>query len=125
MRSPTILFPVAISIVMAGPAAGGDCPAAGRDGRLAYLAAAPSCQQAALRFKRCAIGARLDGELALRVEEVCGKAFLSRLRGEDRAGDEAAIDACNAPNAKKLGGIYRSIAAHCRVGVMAKYANGH
>ena len=122
MRLLIILF---VAAGLAGRAFAGDCPAAGGDGRRAFVARAPSCEKAARRFKGCAIGARLDGVLALGVEGVCDKAYLSRLRGRERAAYRAAIEACNAPYAKKQGSIYRSSAAHCRVDIMAKYARGH
>ncbi|MFZ1109819.1 MAG: hypothetical protein WAN43_15910 [Rhodomicrobium sp.] len=125
MRLPAILFFIASSLAIALPAAARDCPAAGREEKLAFVAAAPSCQEAARRFRRCAIGARLDGDLALRVNDVCEKAWLSHLRGPKRAAYEAAIGACNAPYAARQGSMSRSAAAHCRVDVMAEYAKGH
>ncbi len=112
-------------LVLTGAAHAGDCPAAGRETKFELIANAPSCQEAARLFKLCAVGASLDGELALRVSEVCEKSFLTGLPGKEREAYEAAIDACNAPYAGKRGTMYRSVAAHCRVDVMARFAKGH
>ncbi|MGO9543808.1 MAG: hypothetical protein ACLPPF_03325 [Rhodomicrobium sp.] len=103
----------------------GECPAAGREAKFELIASAPSCQEAARLFKLCAVGASFDGELALRVDRVCEKSFLSGLPGKEREAYEAAIDSCNAPYAKKRGSIYRSVAARCRVDVMLQFAKGH
>jgi len=76
-------------------------------------------------FNRCAIGASLDGRLALSVMKVCEKTSLYRMSAKEREAYNAAIDACNAPYVMKRGTIYRSVAAHCRVDVMAEYAKRH
>jgi hypothetical protein len=73
-------------------------------------------------FNRCTIGATLDARLALSVTAVCEKTSLSRMSAKERKAYNAAIDACNAPYVMKRGTMYRSVAAHCRVDVMAKYA---
>jgi len=112
-----------ICALAATPAFARDCPAAGGDERRAVIAKAPSCQEAARLFKLCAIGATLDGELAAAVEEVCEKP-LATLPEEKREAYEAAIEACNAPYARKRGSLYRSLAAWCRVDAMASYAEG-
>lgn len=106
------------------PASAGGCPVAGRDEKLALLAKVRSCNEAAALFKRCAIGASLDAMLTVPVEEVCERSRLVNLSPEERKAYEAAIHDCNAPYVRKRGTIYRSIAAHCRVEVMAKYATG-
>src|SRR5215469_6133894 len=89
------------------------CPVTGGDARRAIIARAPSCQDAVRLFKRCAIGANLDGWLALSVMKVCEKSSLARMPAKERAAYEAAIDGCNRPYALKRGTIYRSVAAHC------------
>jgi hypothetical protein len=68
-------------------------PAAGREPRLLLIDTAPTCQEAARLFRLCAIGATLDGELALSVEKVCKRSFLAQLLGKVREAYQAAIDA--------------------------------
>ena len=113
---------LAICSLAAMPALAGDCPAGGRQEKLALIAKAPSCQEAARLFKLCAIGARLDGELAASANEVCEKTSFAKMTKKKREAYEAAISACNAPYAKKRGSINRSAAARCRVDVMEDYS---
>jgi hypothetical protein len=101
-----------------------DCPVAGGETKLSLIASAQTCQEAARLFRLCAIGASLDGRLALSVENVCEKT-LFRLPEKEREAYRAAIDACNAANARKRGTIYRAVAAHCRVDAMDAFAKGH
>jgi hypothetical protein len=68
------------------------------------------------------MGASIDGRLALSVMKVCDKSSLARMPAKERAAYEAAIEGCNRPYALKPGTIYRSVAARCRVDVMAQYA---
>jgi hypothetical protein len=102
-----------------------DCPAAGGKAKLSLIESAETCQEAVRLFRLCAIGASLDGRLALQAGKVCEKRFLAQLQGKERDAYRAAIDACNAPYASKRGTIYRSVAAHCRVDAMAAFAKGH
>jgi len=115
-----ILLAVYASAAM--PALAGDCPAGGREEKLALIAKAPYCEEAARLFKLCAIGARLDGELAASANEVCEKTSFAKMTKKKREAYEAAISACNAPYAKKRGSINRSAAARCRVDVMEDYS---
>jgi hypothetical protein len=101
------------------------CPVTGGDARRAIIARAPSCQNAVRLFKRCATGASLDGLLALSVMKVCERSSLARMPAKERAAYEAAIDGCNRPYVLKPGTRYRSVAAHCRVDVMAQYDRRH
>jgi hypothetical protein len=101
------------------------CPVVGGETKLSLIESAPTCQEAARLFRLCAVGASLDGRLALLVEKVCERSSLAQLPGKEREAYQAAIDACNAPYARKRGTIYRSVAAHCRVDAMASFASGH
>jgi hypothetical protein len=112
-------------IQMTSVAAAKDCPVAGGETKRSLIASAQTCQEAARVFKLCAVGASLDGRLALSVEKVCERSFLAQLPDKEREAYRAAIDACNAANAQKRGTIYRSVAAHCRVDAMAAFAKGH
>jgi hypothetical protein len=102
-----------------------DCPVAGPEAKLSLIENARTCKEAARRFRLCAIGASLDGRLALSVNKVCERRSLARLPDKERDAYRAAIDACNAANAHKRGTIYRSVAAHCRVDAMEAFARGH
>jgi hypothetical protein len=92
---------------------------------VAVIASAQTCQKTVRLFKRCAIGASLDGRLALSVMKVCERSSLARMPAKERAAYEAEIDGCNRPYVLKRGTIYRSVAAHCRVDVMAQYDRSH
>jgi hypothetical protein len=93
------------------PALAGDCPAAGREERLGLIEKASSCLEAARLFEHCGIGASLDGELALRVSQVCEKTSLAKMPEQELEAYGAAIDACNARYARKRGSMYRSASA--------------
>ncbi len=126
MRPPLALVFALCGLAMAAtPSPAGNCPVSGGGERQNFVREAPSCEEAVRRFKLCSIGASLDGPLALRVSEVCEKAYLSKLPEKEREAYRAAIDACNAPYAARQGTMYRSIAAFCRVDMMAQYAKGH
>jgi hypothetical protein len=126
MRQIYVIAFAICSYAQIEPSAGAEgCPVTDGNARVAAIARATSCQNAVRLFKRCAIGASLDGRLALSVMKVCEKSSLSRLPAKERAAYEAAIDGCNAPYALKRGTIYRSVAAHCRVDVMAQYDRRH
>jgi hypothetical protein len=101
------------------------CPVADGNERVALVARARSCQKAVWLFNRCTIGATLDGRLALSVMTVCEKTSLHQMSAKEREAYDAAIYACNAPYVMKRGTIYRSVAAHCRVDVIAEYARQH
>jgi hypothetical protein len=101
------------------------CPVSDGNKRVALVARATTCRDAVRLFKRCAIGASLDGRLALSVMKVCEKSSLARMPAKERAAYETAIDGCNRPYVLKPGTIYRSVAAHCRVDVMAQYDRRH
>jgi hypothetical protein len=121
----SISISLAICCFSAAPALAGDCPAGEGDGKVALVAKASSCQEAVRLFKLCAIGASLDGRLAASVHEVCERTVIAKLPEKEREAYEAAIAACNAPYVRKRGTIYRSVAAHCRVDVMADFAKRH
>ena len=118
-------FPAYALIHMTSAAGAKDCPAAGEKTKFSLIESAQTCQEAARLFALCAVGASLDGRLALSVEKVCERSFLAQLPAKEREAYRAAIDACNAPYATKRGTIYRSVAAHCRVDIMAAFAKGH
>jgi hypothetical protein len=105
------------------PALGAEvCPVHGPEEKLQILAAAPSCQESVRLFTLCAMGASLDGRLAVPVKENCEKRFISRLTAERRKTYEAELEACNAKYAQRQGTINRSANAFCRVDVISKYA---
>jgi hypothetical protein len=123
MRQLLVISFAIFTCTQIGSSAGAQrCPVSNGNEKVALVARATSCQDAVRLFKRCAIGATLDGRLALSVTRVCEKTSLARMPAKERAAYEAAIDGCNAPYALKRGTIYRSVAAHCRVDVMAQYA---
>jgi hypothetical protein len=119
------LFAICYFIQIIAAADAMDCPIAGRQTRRSLIASAQTCEEAARLFRLCATGASLDGKLALSVGKVCEKSFLAKLPPKERDAYQAAIDACNAPYIHKRGTLYRSAAAHCRVGVMADFAKGY
>jgi hypothetical protein len=123
---PLAALPIAASgfAAMTVPAGAGDCPGQGPEGREQAISAAPSCQEAAALFKRCAIGGLLDGSLALQVEEVCEKHGEAALPAAKREAFEAEIQGCNKQYAKKKGAMYRSLTAFCHVEAMERYAQG-
>jgi hypothetical protein len=101
------------------------CPLSDGNERVLLVARAPACKKPVGLFNRCTIGASLDGRLALSVMKVCEKTSLYRMSAKEREAYNAAIDACNRPYVLKRGTIYRSVAAHCRVDVIAEYARRH
>jgi hypothetical protein len=92
------------------------------DQKLGVIAKAASCDEAVRLFKKCAVGASLDGRLALRAVENCEKRFLAGLPDPREREYRKDMEACNAPYASKQGTIYRAKSAHCRVGVALKYS---
>jgi hypothetical protein len=99
-----------------------ECPATNVDHRLGVISSAASCDEAVRLFKKCAIGASLDGRLALRAVENCEKRFLPNLPEVRQREYRKEIEVCNAPYVSKQGTIYRSKSAHCRVSVALKYS---
>ena len=55
------------------PACASDCPVAGRDEKLALLAKAQNCNEAANLFKRCAIEAMFANKVESIFEKPIGK----------------------------------------------------
>jgi hypothetical protein len=121
----SLAYLLAFLVLAAVPASAGDCPEQGPEGRQNAIAQAPSCMEAVRIFKLCAIGATLDGVLALRVQEKCEKRVLSTLPATRRKDYEAGIQACNAQYFRKKGSIYRSRTVFCHVDVIEKYAGRH
>ncbi len=110
---------LAASAALAGDA----CFGTDADAMSAALEKAGSCRAAFAKFSECAWGSSADLAFGDIVTRTCEGEFLAKLSASAKANyeDEAAL--CDYERERQDGTMYRSLAALCRAGVAARFAD--